>query len=150
LNLFVGVIFLNFSFAQKKEKAARDEKKGTAIFLTNEQAKWIEIQKLILRTSPEFKLNQEPTTNFRKFFNNIIKNSYFEIFVMICIVLNILTMAITFDDSPPEYDQKLEDVNLFFTVVFTLECCFKILALKFSGYWYNTWNRYLFFNCKVT
>ena len=118
--MFVGVIFLNFSFAQKKEKAARDEKKGTAKFLTNEQAKWIEIQKLILRTSPDFKLNQEPTTKFRKFFNNIIKNSYFEIFIMVCIIFNILTMAITYDGSPPEYDQTLENVNLFFTAVFMM------------------------------
>ena len=52
---------------------------------------------------------------------------------MVCIVLNILTMAMTYEGSIPAYDNALENVNLFFTSVFISETTFKVIALGFTG-----------------
>lgn len=141
LNLFIGVIFLHFSFAQKKEKAAKDEKKGTAIFLTNEQTRWIEIQKMILNANPQFSQNRKPTGKFNLFFYRIINYKFFDGFIMVCIVFNIFTMALTYDGSTATYENTLENVNLFFTSVFIMEMVFKLCALTFKGYWGNAWNK---------
>jgi flagellar biosynthesis protein FliP len=52
---------------------------------------------------------------------------------MLCIVLNIVTMAMTYENSPASYVKILENINLFFTSVFIMETTFKLVAFGPKG-----------------
>jgi len=54
MNLFVGVIFLQFSEEQKKEKNQKYP------LVTENQMKWIQMQELIATSKPEFDLTAPP------------------------------------------------------------------------------------------
>jgi len=72
-------------------------------------------------------------------FYNLSRNQKFDIFIMIFIMLNMLTMAIEFDGMSPEYTKGLEYVNISFLTIFTLECVIKILGLRLY-YFKEPWN----------
>ncbi len=63
---------------------------------------------------------------------------------MSCIILNMLLLAVVFDDSPKSYNDTLDSINYFFTVVFALECILKLIAFG-SSYFHNSWNIFDFF-----
>ena len=69
----------------------------------------------------------------------LVTNQKFDIFIMIVILLNMMTMAIEHYDQ----SQKLEDVlfiiNQIFITIFTLECAMKIIALR-QYYFREPWN----------
>jgi hypothetical protein len=69
----------------------------------------------------------------------------FDPFIMICIILNIITMALTYEGSKPEYDLILSNINYFFTAVFILEFLLKLIGLGRRAYWYSPWNKFDFF-----
>lgn len=68
-----------------------------------------------------------------------------EVFIISCIMANIVTMAMAYDTSPSSYDAILQDLNYAFTGVFVLECILKIIAFGPGGYFFNSWNKFDFF-----
>lgn len=62
-----------------------------------------------------------------------------------CIMANIVTMAMAYDTSPHSYDQMLQYLNYGFTGVFILECILKIIAFGPGGYFFSSWNKFDFF-----
>jgi hypothetical protein len=64
---------------------------------------------------------------------------------MVCIILNIATMAMVFEAAPDAYLNSLKNINLFFTSVFISEAFLKIFAYGPRGYFYSNWNRFDFF-----
>ena len=54
-------------------------------------------------------------------------------------------MGMVYEGSSQTYNQVLESINLFFTIVFMLECAIKIIGLGIKGYWISGWNRFDFF-----
>ncbi|KAL4505974.1 hypothetical protein ABPG72_013735 [Tetrahymena utriculariae] len=135
INLFVGVIFLNFNEAQKNERQS-------SLFLTEEQKRWIEFQQMIIGVKAEFSQSVVPTQKLPRITYNIITNQKFEIFIMILIVSNILTMAMAYEGSPSTYDSVLEYINLFFTSCFILEIIMKFIAFGIKGFFANDWNKF--------
>lgn len=59
---------------------------------------------------------------------------------MICIVTNILTMAMAYETSSPGYDQILSNMNLAFTTLFIVEAVIKLIAYGLQGYFMSGWN----------
>ena len=59
---------------------------------------------------------------------------------MICILINILCISLSYDSSSLNYKIFLEKINYFFTFVFLIEALLKIIALGFDGYWISGWN----------
>lgn len=57
----------------------------------------------------------------------------FDGFIMICICLNILTMAMDYDGSTIAYVAILDDLNLAFTSVFISEATSKLIAFGLNG-----------------
>jgi len=72
-------------------------------------------------------------------FYNLSRNQKFDIFIMVFIMLNMLTMAIEFEGMSEEYKRALEIINYTFLTVFTLECVIKILGLR-HYYFKEPWN----------
>ena len=85
LNFFVGVIFLNYEEAQNEERQA--------LQLNDKQLKWIDMMKMIINSSPDLETTYIPKGKFRKRLHSIVTSNSFDVFIMICILLNMLLMA---------------------------------------------------------
>ncbi|CAD8079150.1 unnamed protein product [Paramecium primaurelia] len=136
MNLFIGVILVNYHLA---EEASRDK------ILTQAQVDWIELQKLIVHSSPNLAMFFSPENPFRAKIFSIIKHRYFDPTILMIIVLNIIIMGLSQDDAPILYDSILTQFNTAFTFVFIGEAILKIIALGPIGYMRNSWNRFDFF-----
>lgn len=88
MNLFVGVIFMEF------EKAQNDEK--DSLFLTAYEMNWVDMTKMIVKARPEFTML--PKNRISKlFFTHTKPESKFDIAIMICIILNMILMALNYE-----------------------------------------------------
>ncbi|KRX08852.1 hypothetical protein PPERSA_08956 [Pseudocohnilembus persalinus] len=134
VNLFVGVIFMYFDEAQKNEKIN--------ILVTPEQQRWIEFQEMLIGVKAQFQANDPPSNKLRYLSFKISESGYFEAFIMICIILNIVTMGMVYDGQGELYTNVLEAVNLVFTSVFIGEMVIKLLGYGFKGYWMSSWNKF--------
>ncbi|CAD8085427.1 unnamed protein product [Paramecium sonneborni] len=136
MNLFIGVILVNYHLA---EEASRDK------ILTQPQVDWIELQKLIVHTNPNLAMFFSPENPFRAKVFIIIKHRYFDPTILFIIVCNIVTMGLSQDDAPLEYENILQSLNTAFTFIFITEAILKIIALGPVGYMRNQWNQFDFF-----
>jgi MFS family permease len=135
INLFVGVLFLNF------EKAQRDEKE--AMLLDGDEVKWVDMMKMICGERPE--IIKIPKNPVRKWFYELIRDDGpFGNIIMACIILNIFTMAATFEGMSLAYSDMLDNINYFFTASFTIEMLCKMIALG-GNYFNSGWNKFDFF-----
>lgn len=61
---------------------------------------------------------------------DLVTQQFFDILIMILIMLNMVTMMVETDDQSKEKEDLLFLINLVFIVVFTTECCLKMIALR--------------------
>ncbi|KTF72683.1 hypothetical protein cypCar_00042079, partial [Cyprinus carpio] len=61
---------------------------------------------------------------------DFITQQFFDIFIMVLICLNMVTMMIETDDQSAEKEEILYQINLIFIVIFTGECVLKMFALR--------------------
>ena len=135
MNLFVGVLFMNF------EKAQSDEKE--AMLLDGDEVRWVDMMKMICGEKPE--IIKIPKNRVSRWCYEFTKDgSHFSNFIMACIILNIFSMAAIFDGMSLSYSNILEDINYFFTGAFTLECILKLFA-NGGAYFNSGWNKFDFF-----
>jgi len=137
VNLYISVMCIEFMKAYNKERKS---------LLTEDQERWISIQKYIIKEKFDYGLYQIPKNKFRRFLMKIVKQKSFDAFMIFCIICNVVILAMTYDDDPNYYEVILEDLNLFFTSCFITELCIKIIALGPRGYFFTGWNR---FDCFV-
>ncbi|KAA8581298.1 hypothetical protein FQN60_002879, partial [Etheostoma spectabile] len=130
LNLFIGVIIDNFN--QQKKKINKD------IFMTEEQKKYYEAMKKLGSKKPQ-KPIPRPTNLIQGLVFDFISQQFFDIFIMVLICLNMVTMMVETDDQSAEKEDFLFKVNVAFIVVFTGECVLKLFALR-QYYFTNGWN----------
>lgn len=97
---------------------------------------------MIIGVKSEFSQSKVPTQAFPKLMYYISTNQKFEIFIMVLIVCNIVTMGMTYEGSSDSYNSVLENINLFFTVSFILELIMKLFAFGVSGFFANDWNKF--------
>lgn len=70
---------------------------------------------------------------------DFISQQFFDIFIMVLICLNMVTMMVETDNQSAEKDDFLFKVNVAFIVVFTGECTLKLFALR-QYFFTNGWN----------
>ncbi|KAM7370577.1 hypothetical protein PAMP_010109 [Pampus punctatissimus] len=70
---------------------------------------------------------------------DFISQQFFDIFIMVLICLNMVTMMVETDNQSAEKEDFLFKVNVAFIVVFTGECVLKLFALR-HYYFTNGWN----------
>ncbi|XP_070704027.1 sodium channel protein type 4 subunit alpha B [Pempheris klunzingeri] len=131
LNLFIGVIIDNFN--QQKAKLG-----GTDIFMTEEQKKYYNAMKKLGSKKPQ-KPVPRPENKFQGLVFDLVTKQVFDIFIMVLICLNMVTMMVETDEQSKEKDIILYWVNLVFIVIFTTECTLKIIALR-QHYFAVGWN----------
>lgn len=131
LNLFIGVIIDNFN--QQKAKFG-----GKDIFMTEEQKKYYNAMKKLGSKKPQ-KPIPRPVNCFQGLVFDLVTQQFFDIFIMVLICLNMVTMMMETDDQSIEMEDILYLINLVFIVVFTAECALKMIALR-HHYFSVGWN----------
>ncbi|XP_068160876.1 sodium channel protein type 4 subunit alpha A [Antennarius striatus] len=131
LNLFIGVIIDNFN-QQKKKFGDKD------IFMTEEQKKYYDAMKKLGSKKPQ-KPIPRPTNLIQGMVFDFISQQFFDIFIMVLICLNMVSMMVETDNQSPEKEDFLFKLNVAFIVVFTGECVLKLFALR-QYFFTNGWN----------
>ena len=135
LNFVIGILFLEFNHAKKQE-----EKGYTKPMLT-----WVEIQSLILSASCNYEmLNMPPIGTLRHRVWRLVTSKPFDYGIMICIVMNMCSMALSYEGASETWESFLEITNYIFTAIFLAECILKLIAYK-KAYFSTNWNRFDFF-----
>nr|AVX46624.1 sodium channel voltage gated type IV alpha A [Apteronotus albifrons] len=122
LNLFIGVIIDNFN--RQKQKFG-----GEDLFMTEEQKKYYNAMKKLGSKKP-VKPIPRPTNLIQGVVFDLISQQFFDIFIMVLICLNMVTMMVETDDQSKEKEHILYQINVIFIVVFTGECLLKMFALR--------------------
>ncbi|XP_047212611.1 sodium channel protein type 4 subunit alpha B-like isoform X2 [Girardinichthys multiradiatus] len=131
LNLFIGVIIDNFN--QQKAKLG-----GTDLFMTEEQKKYYNAMKKLGSKKPQ-KPVPRPKNKFQGLVFDLVTKQFFDILIMVLICLNMVTMMVETDEQSQEKEAILYWVNLVFIIIFTTECCLKMIALR-KHYFNVGWN----------
>ena len=134
LNFFIGVLFLKYNQAQKFELRG----------FTKEDLSWIDIQRLILTTEPEYESTNVPENPNRKKFHILVTSYQFDIVIMGCIILNMIQMALTYETITDTMVQVLRVSNYIFSAIFFIEAVLKLIAFG-KSYFRNSWNKFDFF-----
>ena len=138
LNLFTGIMFRYFNEAYKREtKLAEDDKKAP---------KYYDFLNQITSAESHYVVWVHPNKNsFRYYLREFADSSFLDNFIMIIIGLNMISMAMLFENAHPTYEKCLAIANYIFTGIFIAECCLKLLAYGPVGYFHGGWNKFDFF-----
>ena len=136
-NLFIGVMFSCFNDAYRKEKLiGLSDNPGAE--------RWFDYLQFINKADPEYLQTRVPTEGFAKFMHKIVNHKLFDRFIMLVIILNMITLGLTFDESPEDYNLFLSITNLIFTIIFIVEAALKITTFRLV-YFSVAWNNFDFF-----
>ncbi len=124
------------AYTKEKRKGLKDNKVAE---------KWIDYLTQVDQTKPDWAEYLIPEEPIRLKIYNVVTSSTVDNFIMSIIVLNLLTMAMNFEAQSQLYELVLDWINIIFTGIFILEAIFKLLALGFTRYFQNNWNRFDFF-----
>lgn len=70
----------------------------------------------------------------------VVFDPFTELFIILCILINTLFMALDSDDADEQMRSIFERGNYFFTATFAVEACMKIMALSPKFYFREGWN----------
>ena len=135
MNLFIGVMFFHFNLAQKQEKSKKN------IFLTEDQAKWLDIQKMIAKARPDFKFNRRPNTKLQKYLDVVISSKFYEFYLTILYILSVLILMIAYDTSPESYKTLLEELNFAAIIMILIDFSLRLMTYGPVYYFYTNWTR---------
>ena len=137
LNLFTGIMFRYFNEAYKKEtKLAEDDKKAPKYYDFLNQIYSAESHYVV------WVLPEKGT--FKYYLREFADSSFLDNFIMVIIGLNMISMAMNYENCNPTYDKCLTIANYIFTGIFIAECCIKLLAYGLA-YFHGGWNKFDFF-----
>lgn len=138
VNLFTAVVYNKFNQAKKKENSM------ASYLLTKDQLNWIDLQGLIVKSQPRFFFTKRNSGCLPKKLTKIIASNYFDIFMIVIILLNTVSMAIVYQDAPATYLANLNTINDICTYFFIAEAVVKILGFG-RIYFLSSWNKFDFF-----
>jgi hypothetical protein len=133
MDLFTGVIFYQYGIELEKEISM------TCTNCTDDQVKWIMIQKLIYSASSNFAFIETPKNKLRYMFFKLVSSSYFEIALLLAVLLNIVIMGMDYEGMGDNYEKTLDIINDCLVWVFCLEFLLKLTAFG-CNYFTDKWN----------
>ncbi|KAM9031842.1 sodium channel protein type 9 subunit alpha-like isoform 3-T3 [Sarcophilus harrisii] len=81
-----------------------------------------------------------PCLKFKECVYNIVMDPFFELAIAICVIINIIFMAMDHYPMTEKFYNKLSVGNLVFTVIYSVEMFLKIIALHPYNYFKTDWN----------
>ena len=137
LEIFTGVIIDNFNKMKEEQKQSG--------LLTKAQQQWVESMKVALSVNPARMLVLPATASrVRRHFFNVARAKWFEVLIMVFIILNTLAMATRHADQSRGFSDTLDNLNWAFSAVFALEAVIKLYGLGVRQYFSVGWNRFDF------
>lgn len=87
-----------------------------------------------MQAEPDYNSRTAPTEpdSYRKYLHSFVISDTFEIFISIVIILNMISLAMTYEGADSKYILALEIINYIFTSIFTLEIIIKFLSFHCS------------------
>ena len=141
LNLFVGVVLENFNAIRKMEDGSG--------FMSDAQKEWALATRSIFTVKSVRRLNEpEGKGCVARFRRRVFKLIYddatlamrFERTVACLVLLNVLSMAVTWYRQPHWIDIFTDGVDWFFTAAFTIEMLLKMMGFGLCQYLSDNWN----------
>mmetsp|Transcript_3694 Transcript_3694/g.3629 ORF Transcript_3694/g.3629 Transcript_3694/m.3629 type:complete len:87 (+) Transcript_3694:149-409(+) len=83
---------------------------------------------LLLNTKPAMKKMLKTSNFVRRFLFAIGNHRYFEVIILICIILNTLVLTIHWYEMPDTVANAVTFLNYTFAYIFTIEAIIKIVA----------------------
>jgi len=137
-----NILFLNILLAILFDKFERAKKLNSSIselLLKHEQLRWVQTMKYIISTK-QVKTKTVVTSWLQLKVIRLISHWGFETFIMVCILGNMLTMAVIYDEASADYIKGLEYINYAFTGIFCVEALLKLYGLTPANYFQSSWN----------
>lgn len=135
MNLFAGVVVSTFN----KEKEILEKNH----MLNDRQQRWIEQKKVLLKLEPKLHFESEGP-GLRAKIVKVVLSKRFEIFILVCISLNTVTLAICYYSQPVYVDDVFDFINYGFASLFAIEASVKVFALGPKVYFSDKGNQFDF------
>ncbi|EKX46067.1 hypothetical protein GUITHDRAFT_55688, partial [Guillardia theta CCMP2712] len=132
LNLIIGVVIANYTKIKNNEE-------GITPFLTPEQHEWKEMQRIINHLKPRTRV-KGPEHPFRNWCFHLATNPWFEYFMTVSIVLNVLVMTFKTHDESDCMVAAVFWINFTFAIIFIFEAFVKLVGLGVNWYFVDPWN----------
>lgn len=160
LNLFIGAVVDNFV-------SQRAEADGS-VLLTPEQRRWVLVKELIHRTrlfvtppmpfggirrsvyllvcypNSQYAYDPRSSKDSLPYRPGQAPPSYFERFILFLIVVNAGLMLVMYEGIPQDLEDTLEQIGTGMSAVFLCEVILKVLAVGWTIFWRDLWNRFDF------
>ena len=98
----------------------------------------MDMQRMIVDATPDYETTNVPKGKVRRAIHALVGHNKFDVFIMSCIVGNMIQMGIQYEGASDQFIQNLDKFNLFFSIVFLLECILKLIAYG-KTYFSNNW-----------
>lgn len=131
VNLFIGVIFFEFSQEQRRSKHK---------FLDEYQIWWVKLQKKIVLVEPDFIYYKLPENRFQKMIYKRINNGLFKFFMNLLILTDIVILCLFHDNASPSFKALLEVIHLILNFIFLVETILKLTSFGYINYFHDFWN----------
>ena len=134
LDLVAGVIF--FQYGEEMQEHISEATHSC----TEEQARWIMVQKLIYSADSNFDLSVMPKNRFREICFKIVVHGLFTTFMLVVIVFNMIVLCMDYEYASDSWDLTLLRINYSLTWVFVAEFLLKFIAFDwkyFTSFWNN-------------
>ena len=89
--------------------------------------------------------NRPAKGNWRYYLREFADSTFLDNTIMAAIFLNMVSMAMNYENCHETYSSALTYANYVFTGIFMAECVFKLFAYGIEAYFSSTWNRFDFF-----
>ena len=132
LNLFIGVVFMNFKITQKANKNPD---------LTEGQIQWIEMQKVLSKENPYSTQRKLGTNTYvRGLANRLLKSNVHR--WVIVLTSGILFIMLVLNNDPPiikDYERFLDYLTLVLTAIYVYETLMKMVYHGVLEYFNERW-----------
>lgn len=106
---------------------------------TDDQVKWILMQKLIATADSYYKLVEHPYNGFRNLVFKLVNSLYFELIILLTIVVNIIVLGMDYEGMSEKYEKTLDQISDVLTWIFVGEFVLKFISYGW-GYFRDKWN----------
>nr|BAA13136.2 voltage-dependent calcium channel [Heterololigo bleekeri] len=133
VNIFVALIIITFQEQGENELVDQD--------LDKNQKQCIEFS---IEAKPSCRYVPKNKNSIKYKIWQVVVSPKFECVVMVLIALNTLVLMMKYYGSPTEYKLLLQNLNLAFSVLFTIECILKLMGFGIGNYFRDRWNMFDF------
>lgn len=134
LNMFVGIVINVFN--REKESLYMNHK------ITPFQREWCDVLVSCYSQKPLVKY-QLSGNEFKDTCYKVATSAILDNFIFLCIIINTICLSLTWYNEPPELKSYLENINLVFNIIYTIEAFIKLIAFG-NDFFKDGWNSFDF------